>query len=201
VGRWQFYGTNVIAQGKAREAISDVRERWRAGVTVSERREGDVTAVLRIPRFGEDWEVRSSTASPRKHLPLESDGSSTTHPSAPWANYAPRGTPRDAWGTVQEPHRSRRWDEVVIETQSYVYTYVLDTGGSENRVTFTDTWVLKDRPVELPGPRIITLTTCAELFHTTTGWLSSGTSHPRRSSQVVDRGPATTQGQEHVRGV
>jgi hypothetical protein len=43
---WQFYGTNLVAQGKHEQAVSDVRERWRAGAPVSERREGDVSAVL-----------------------------------------------------------------------------------------------------------------------------------------------------------
>jgi sortase A len=163
---WQFYGTNVIAQGKHEQAISDVRERWRAGVTVSERREGDVTAVLRIPRFGEDWEVPIIDSVSEEALAAGVGRFVDNASVGAVGNYA-LAAHRVTHG---EPFRNLidlvAGDEVVIETQSYVYTYVLDTGGSENRVTFTDTWVLKDRPVELPGPRIITLTTCAELFHT-----------------------------------
>ena len=163
---WQFYGTNVIAQGKHEQAVSDVRERWRAGATVSERREGDVAAVVRIPRFGPDWEKPIIDSVSEDALASGVGRFVDNAQVGAVGNYA-LAAHRVTQG---EPFRDLTelvaGDEVVIETQSYVYTYVLDTGGSENRVSFTDTWVLNDRPVELPGRRIITLTTCAELFHT-----------------------------------
>ena len=59
-------------------------------------------------------------------------------------------------------------------TKNKVFTYVLDTGGSDLEVSFTDTWVVDAQPVNPAGgvgpkpgeDRLITLTTCAELFHT-----------------------------------
>ena len=67
-------------------------------------------------------------------------------------------------------------DEVVVETVEATYTYELDTDPRELVIPFTGVWVL-DRVPENPeaggpqpdqekGQRLITLTTCAELFHT-----------------------------------
>jgi sortase A len=66
-------------------------------------------------------------------------------------------------------------DLIVVETRDVVYTYVLDTAGDDLRVPFTAGWVVGAEPVNPDpagvGPRedeteLITLTTCAELFHT-----------------------------------
>jgi len=56
------------------------------------------------------------------------------------------------------------------------YTYRLTTGGDDLTVSFTDTWVIDAVPTNLDpdgvqppqrtGARLVTLTTCSELFHT-----------------------------------
>jgi sortase A len=163
---WQFYGTNLVAEGKHEQAVSDVHERWRAGEKVSKRPEGDARAVLHIPRFGGDWEVPIIDSVSEDALAAGVGRFVDNAPVGAVGNYA-LAAHRVTHG---EPFRDLTelvaGDEVVVETQAFVYTYVLDTDGDAHRVSFTDTWVLDDRPVELPGSRIITLTTCAELFHT-----------------------------------
>ena len=67
-------------------------------------------------------------------------------------------------------------DRVIIETATHTYTYVLDTGGDDLTVDFDETWVLDPvptnpdpggtQPDQEPGQRLLTLLTCAELFHT-----------------------------------
>ena len=67
-------------------------------------------------------------------------------------------------------------DEIIIETQTMVLTYVLDTGGDDLVVDLSEYWVTAPLPVnpdvgELEptqqiGQRLITLTTCAGLSHT-----------------------------------
>ena len=42
-------------------------------------------------------------------------------------------------------------DEVIVETAEATYTYVLDTGGDDLVVPFTDVWVLEPRPVNPSG--------------------------------------------------
>ena len=67
----------------------------------------------------------------------------------------------------------RPGDEVLVETRDTLYTYVLDTDPNDLVVDFEDDWVLAPHPVNpesdgvQPGAdtRLITLTTCAELFH------------------------------------
>lgn len=69
----------------------------------------------------------------------------------------------------------REGDLVEIETVDATYTYVLDTGGVDLVVPFTDAWVLDPSPVnpaggtqppDAAGDRLITLVTCSEIFHT-----------------------------------
>ena len=67
-------------------------------------------------------------------------------------------------------------DEVILTTADTIYTYVLDTGGDDLTVDLNDTWVLDSSPVNPDGgtqpprlrsdQRLLTLVTCAELFHT-----------------------------------
>ena len=65
-------------------------------------------------------------------------------------------------------------DEVIVQTRDTIYTYVVDTRPEDLVVGFDDVWVVSDQPVnpdpEGVGPaqhqRLLTLTTCAELFHT-----------------------------------
>jgi sortase A len=77
----------------------------------------------------------------------------------------------------------RRGDEVIVETKDRTYTYVLDTNPNDLIVTFADVWVLDKlptnprggvEPAQKPGQRLITLTTCAELFHTDNRMIAFG---------------------------
>lgn len=85
----------------------------------------------------------------------------------------------------------RPGDQVVVETATHVHTYVLDTAGDGLRVTFEDDWVVAAEPrnpdgeVEPPATaeELVTLTTCAELFHTDDRLVAFGhlaESRPRR---------------------
>ena len=69
----------------------------------------------------------------------------------------------------------RPGDEVVVETRAATFTYVLDTGGDDLVVPFTETWVVDAlptnpdggvQPEQVPDQHLITLTTCSEIFHT-----------------------------------
>jgi sortase A len=67
-------------------------------------------------------------------------------------------------------------DEVVVETERMVHTYVLDTDGAALTVDLEADWVTTADPVDprtgdavsMPhgSSRLLTLVTCAELFHT-----------------------------------
>ena len=78
----------------------------------------------------------------------------------------------------------RPGDRVIVETRRSVFTYVLDTGGDALAVPFTAGWVLEPAPRNpeggdaatrpLVGQRLITLTTCSELFHTDDRYVAFG---------------------------
>lgn len=84
-------------------------------------------------------------------------------------------------------------DEVVVTTRDAVHTYVLDTGGDDLEVPLTETWVVDPEPVDPDGGdvvpaagqrRLLTLTTCSELFHTDDRLVAFGhlvSSEPRRA--------------------
>ena len=71
----------------------------------------------------------------------------------------------------------------IVETRKADYTYRLDTNPNDLIVTFRDVWVIDKLPTnptggvepsQRPGQRLITLTTCAELFHTDNRMIAFG---------------------------
>ena len=59
-------------------------------------------------------------------------------------------------------------DQIVVETRSAIYTYVLDTAPRDLTVEDTATWVLDPvpgQPDATPTQALLTLTTCQDLFH------------------------------------
>ncbi|GAA5107335.1 hypothetical protein GCM10023339_05230 [Alloalcanivorax gelatiniphagus] len=176
---WQVWGTNVVAQRTHRALVEDVERAWaRAGAAPGRAvatDEGDVSAIVRIPRFGDDYAVPL----------LEGTGDDVL--AAGFGRFTSGAEPGARGNLAVAAHRVthgeplRRMpelepgDEVVVETEQWTYTYVLDTGGDDLTVPFTAGWVLDDLP-ENPdggvqadaaaGRRLLTLTTCSELFHT-----------------------------------
>ncbi|MAS56449.1 MAG: class E sortase [Pimelobacter sp.] len=173
---WQLYGTNYVSQRRHDSTVEALREEWsRPGGTVSVNAGDSLSdAIMRVPAFGDAYAVPlvagvedealasgmgvfPGSAAPGEEGNLALAGHRITH-----------GEPlRDMPDLVAG-------DLVVIETRDRVFTYVLDTGGEELRVPFTAGWVLGNPPVNpnggtgpAPGEtRLLTLTTCAELFHT-----------------------------------
>jgi len=173
---WQLWGTTVVAERRHERAVGELESAWEEGSDTADLSFGTAEAIVRIPRFGDAYAVPvlagtgpDVLASGLGHF----DGS-----AAPGevGNYALAGH-RITHG---EPLRAmpdlRVGDEVVVETRTAVHTYELVTAGDELEVAFTDTWVLASSPVppdpgdpappRLPDARLLTLTTCAELFHT-----------------------------------
>ena len=172
---WQLYGTNYVSQQRHDETVASLRAEWdRPGGTASVRTGDSLAgAVVRVPAFGADYAVPllegvsddalaggfglfPDSAAPGAVGNVAIAGHRVTH-----------GEPLRAMPELQPG------DEIVIETRDRIHTYVLDTGGDDLRVPFTAGWVVATEPVNPDGgigptdePRLITVTTCAELFHT-----------------------------------
>lgn len=183
---WQLYGTTWVSKREQRSIVDATERVWAqpesgqgSGGPVTDREQelaADVVALIRIPAFGDDYVVPAVVGTDDDVL-ARGFGIFDSSP-APGAvgNFALTGH-RITHG---EPLRSMpdlvAGDEVVVETRDTVYTYVLDTAGDSLTVDDDAAWVVAPDPVDpdtgLPASgragskRLLTLVTCAELFHT-----------------------------------
>lgn len=176
---WQLYGTNFLAREAQQATVKDLRQSWSdSGTQASTAAEiGTASALVRIPRFGEDYVMpvlegvgEAELSSGFGHFP-DTAGPGQTGNYALAAHRVTHGEP------LRDMPKLRPGDEVIVETRRAVHTYVLDTDPNDLVVTFEDIWVIAPVPdnperggVEPPSQkraqRLLTLTTCAELFHT-----------------------------------
>jgi len=163
---WQYWGTNIVSKREHDRIRAEIAQAWEAD-------EKPVTGVglLRIPRFGDDFEVPI----------LDGDDPATLAKGI--GRYVDGAAPGEIGNLVLSAHRVthgepfrnflnlRAGDEVIVETRTHVYTYRLRQDGDEIRVPFTTSWPLwpipdPDAGGERPTEAVVTLVTCAELFHT-----------------------------------
>jgi sortase A len=180
---WQVYGTNIVAQQTHQRLVTDLQQTWRAtgpapGPPAAPATDpGSASALLRVPRFGDDYVVPvlegigdDELSSGYGHFP-NTAGPGETGNYALAAHRITHGEP------LRDMPRLRPGDEVLVETRDATYTYRLDTDPNDLVVTFEAGWVVDPVPVnpqaggvqppsQRPGQKLITLTTCAELFHT-----------------------------------
>lgn len=171
---WQFWGTTWVAEQRHRDLVAEVERSWVTGDPEIEADEGRVRALVRIPRFGDEFVVPllegTSDDALAAGLGRFTEGAEPGRPG----NFALAGHRVTHGEPLRAMPELRPGDKVVVETKTMVYTYRLDTAGDALEVSFDAGWVLADRPanpddggVTAPdAARLITLTTCAELFHT-----------------------------------
>ena len=169
---YQYLGTNVVSERAFDAGRQDLRARWQHPTPASASPEpagvpDKATALLRIPAFGAGYEIPVLEGT---DLDTLTDGVGhylgTARPGQV-GNFALAGhrvTHGQPFARLLELERG---DEVVIETRTAVYTYVLDESPRSLTVDDTATWVLDPVPGEPntePTRALITLTTCQDLF-------------------------------------
>lgn len=173
---WQFWGTNWQShqrQGDVREALQDG---WSDGQDVVRTEFGNASAILHIPRFGDDYAVPVLEGSTDEVLAAGVGHMEDTAAAGGKGNYVLAGhrvTHGEPFADLPELEVG---DEIIVETRAATYTYELDTGGEDLIVPFTAGWVLDPAPVnpksggtqppDDAGEYLITLLTCSEIFHT-----------------------------------
>lgn len=177
---WQLWGTNWESHRVHRQTVESTERAWAHGA----RPRDGADAILRVPRFGDKYAV-----------PIL-DGVSTRVLSRGVGHFQKTAAPGEVGNfalaghriTHGEPFRRlpdlRVGDRVIIETSAHIYTYVLDTDPTDLVVPFTASWVLESvpknpkvggpQPAQATGQRLITLTTCSELFHTDNRMIAFG---------------------------
>jgi sortase A len=176
---WQLYGTNYVARQQQAEAVEEVRRTWaqtsaEQATEVGDGPEGAATALIRVPRFGRDYVMPVLEGTSDEVL--ATGFGRFDHAAGPGerGNYALAAHRVTHGEPLRDMPRLRPGDLVEVETRSQVFVYRLTSDPNDLVVTFEDTWVVDRRPdnpeqggVEPPRhPRLITLTTCAEIFHT-----------------------------------
>lgn len=164
---WQYFGTGITANQKMGEAENELRDQWKAPSTTSPST-GTPIVLLRIPKFGQDWEKpvlegvgKEDLSRGIGHYPQ------TQMPGRP-GNFAIAGHRVTHGAPFRKLLELRKGDAVIVETVDAVYTYELDGSPRDLTVKPTDNWVLgpvPGKPQETATKSIITLTTCQDLFH------------------------------------
>ncbi|GAA1951705.1 hypothetical protein GCM10009798_08700 [Nocardioides panacihumi] len=172
---WEFYGTDVVAHRHRDQVLGELQRAWDRGETEARTARGTTRGVIRIPRFGAHYRV-----------PVL-EGTSDTVLATGFGHYTGTAGPGQVGNFAIAAHRVthgqplrdmpelRVGDLVHVDTATTTYTYRLTTGGDDLVVPFTAGWVLDPlpqnpgsgaEPPQREGERLITLTTCSELFHT-----------------------------------
>lgn len=172
---WQYLGTNWVSERKHQRVADELRGAWEAGAREQTTSEGVADAVIRIPRFGDDYEVPVLEGSSDTVLAAGLGHLEGTADPGARGNYVVSGHRVTHGEPLRDMPELRVGDEILVETAETVHTYELTTDGDALSVPFTTSWVLDElprnpdggpQPAQRPGARLLTLTTCAELFHT-----------------------------------
>jgi len=186
---WQFFGTNIVAHQKQQKIVEQTQKVWatEAGAGATGSASGvelnGAEALIRIPKFGKKYVMPVQKgvsdgvlAEGYGHF----KGSARAGGVGNYALAAHRVTHGEPLRRMPE---LRPGDKVIVETKDRTYTYELDTNPNDLIVTFADIWVLDKlpknprggvEPAQKPGQKLITLTTCAELFHTDNRMIAFG---------------------------
>jgi sortase A len=172
---WEYFGTTWVSHRHRDQAISRLEQAWHGGHASVHTSWGKADAIIRIPRFGASYAV-----------PVL-EGTSTTVLATGYGHFTGTAGPGQVGNYALAAHRIthgeplrrmpdlRTGDEVIVQTRTQTYTYRLTSAGSALVVPMTATWVTTPlprnptggiEPAQRPGQRLITLTTCSELFHT-----------------------------------
>lgn len=173
---WQLFGTDLVSKHRHEATVDRLEREWAEpdGAAAVSTDQGEADAILRVPAFGDDYAVPILEGTDDDALASGLGHFADAAEPGGVGNYALAGHRITHGEPLRDLPDLEAGDEIVVETRDAVYHYVLDTGGDDLRVPFTASWVLDAVP-ENPdggvGPlpderRLITLTTCAELFHT-----------------------------------
>jgi sortase A len=175
---WQFFGTNVVAHHKQQQLVERTERMWGKPAA----KPGDdpdlkgAEALVRIPRFGKDYLIPVQKGVSTDVLAEGFGHFNGTAAAGQVGNYALAGHRVTHGEPLRKMPDLRPDDEVIVETAVADYVYRIDTDPEDLIIPFTSTWVLDPvpenpesggpQPLQKRGQRLITLTTCSEIFHT-----------------------------------
>jgi sortase A len=186
---WQFFGTNIVAHQKQQKIVEQTQKAWsfegQAGATgsASGTELDGAKALIRIPRFGKDYVMPVQQGVSERVLAEGYGHFKDAAEPGGVGNYALAAHRVTHGEPLRDMPRLRPGDRIFVQTKDTTYTYELDTDPNDLVVTFNDVWVIDElpknprggvQPAQRPGQKLITLTTCAELFHTDNRMIAFG---------------------------
>ncbi|MDN5724630.1 MAG: class E sortase [Propionibacteriales bacterium] len=166
---YQYFGTNVVAEKTFEEQKTGLRQQW----STPEKAEpttkipGEALALLRIPRFGKDYEVPLIRGTELSVLNRGVGVYDVAAAPGEVGNFSIAGHRVTNGEPFKRLLELRKGDKIIVETRTEILTYVLDTAPADLTVSENDTWVLDPVPGkkdQKPTKELITLTTCQDLF-------------------------------------
>jgi sortase A len=181
---WEFYGTNIVSKERQRDATSKIEKAWGSGRTEVRTEFGSAKALVEIPRFGKDYRIPVLEGTSDRVLGAGFGHFTGTAGPGEVGNFALAGHRITHGEPLRDLPKLRPGDKIRVLTREKTYVYALTTGGDDLVVPFTSIWVtdpLPDNPEpggvepdQEEGQRLITLTTCSELFHTDNRMIAFG---------------------------
>lgn len=171
---FQYVGTNVVSEQAFETETEQLRTKWQEqersdprGKTPASVVPGEAVALLRIPAFGDDYEIPILTGTDLSILSKGVGHYASTAAPGQIGNFAIAGHRVTHGQPFAKMLTLKQGDEVIVETREAIYTYVLDDSPRKLTVQDSETWVLDPVPGEpdsKPTEALITLTTCQDLF-------------------------------------
>lgn len=178
---WELYGTTWLAQREQGRTVEATERLWSTDERRSASKEDrklakDVIALIRIPALGEEYVIPAYQGTDddtlKRGFGIFDD---SPRPGAE-GNFALGGHRITNGEPLREMPSLEAGDEIIVETADATYRYVLDTDGDSRTVGADATWVTETAPVDpetrrpvsdvVGSTRLLTLVTCAEIFHT-----------------------------------
>ena len=171
---FQYVGTSVVSEQAFATETEQLRAKWQEqdradpqGRDQVSKVPGDAIALLRIPAFGDDYELPILNGTELSVLAKGVGHYSSTAAPGQIGNFALAGHRVTHGQPFAELLTLKQGDEVIVETREAVYTYVMDDSPRQLTVDDSETWVLDPvpgKPGAKPTEALITLTTCQDLF-------------------------------------
>ncbi|GAA1797259.1 hypothetical protein GCM10009795_048370 [Nocardioides hankookensis] len=175
---WELWGTTWVSKREQRSIVESTERSWGQGSVSSHDDDvaSDVVALIRIPAFGDDYVVPAAEGTGDDVLARGFGIFESSPAPGGVGNFAMTGHRITHGEPLRHMPDLDAGDEVLVETRDAVYTYVLDTDGDALTVDDDAGWVVAPDPVDpdtgtavsttAGSKRLLTLVTCAELFHT-----------------------------------
>lgn len=183
---WQYFGTNIVSKNKQADITKATVLKWDKGI------DGDAIGLLRVERFGEDYEVPIVPGFDKGALARGAGLYEKGAKPGEIGNFAIAGHRVTHGEPFRDFLKLREGDEIVVETRTKIFTYVLRNNGDDITVDFTTSWPLQAVPElgkanQRPVEPLLTMLTCSELFNTRNRQVAIG-----ELLQTIDKKTGTT---------